>query len=55
MVSFDFEGDENSASELSKFTKNYSFTNIADGENGSKNFKAVYIETDDPSTLSLSY
>jgi hypothetical protein len=55
MVSFDFEGDENSASELSKFTKNYSFTNIADGENGSKKFKAVYIETDDPSTLSLSY
>lgn len=55
MVSFDFEGDENSASELSKFTENYSFTNIVDGENGAKKFKAVYIETDDPSTLSLSY
>lgn len=55
LVSFDFEGDENSASELSNFTKNYSFTNIVVGENGFKKFKAIYIQTDDPSTLTLSY
>ncbi|VEE61139.1 Uncharacterised protein [Shewanella putrefaciens] len=55
LVSFDFEGDESSATELSNFTKNYSFTNIVDGDNGFKKFKAIYIQTDDPSTLTLSY
>jgi hypothetical protein len=55
LVSFNFDGNDESASELSKFTDNYSFTNIIEGEHGSKQFRAVYIESDDPSTLSLSY
>ncbi|WP_392342833.1 hypothetical protein [uncultured Shewanella sp.] len=55
LVSFNFDGNDENTAELSKFTDNYSFTNITEGENGAKQFKAVYIETDDPSTLSLSY
>ncbi|MGI2174864.1 hypothetical protein [Shewanella ulleungensis] len=55
LVSFNFDGNDENTAELSKFTDNYSFTNITEGENGVKQFKAVYIETDDPSTLSLSY
>ena len=55
VVSFDFEGNDEKAGELSQFTGNYSFTNIVAGDNGAKKFKAVYIETDDPSRLRLSY
>lgn len=55
LVSFNFHGNDENTAELSKFTDNYSFINITEGENGVKQFKAVYIETDDPSTLSLSY
>lgn len=55
VVSFDFDGNEENINELSTFTNNYSFTNIVEDENGTKKFKAVYIETNDPSTLSLSY
>lgn len=55
LVSFDFEGNDENVSELSTFTNNYSFSNIVVGDNGAKKFKAVYIETDDPSTLRLSY
>ena len=55
LVSFDFEGNDENVSALSQFTSNYSFTNIVAGDNGAKKFKAVYIETDDPSTLRLSY
>ncbi|WP_445777525.1 hypothetical protein [Shewanella sp.] len=55
LVSFSFNGIDEKTAQLSKFTDNYSFTNIIEDENGVKQFKAVYIETDDPSTLSLSY
>lgn len=55
LVSFDFEGNDENVSALSQFTSNYSFSNIVEGDNGVKKFKAVYIETDDPSTLMLSY
>lgn len=55
LVSFGFEGNDENVSALSQFTSNYSFTNIVAGDNGAKKFKAVYIETDDPSTLRLSY
>lgn len=52
-VSFDFEGKDEDVEELSKFSKNYSFKNIVEDEYGYKKFKAIYIETDDPSRLSL--
>ncbi|MCL1051734.1 hypothetical protein L2755_19190 [Shewanella abyssi] len=52
-VSFDFDGSDEDVDELSKFAKNYSFKNIVEDEHGNKKFKALYIETDDPSTLTL--
>ncbi|WP_299804243.1 hypothetical protein [uncultured Shewanella sp.] len=55
VVSFDFEGSDKDVDELAKFAKNYSFKNIVEDEYGNKHFKALYIETDDPSTLTLDH
>lgn len=54
-VSFYFEGIDEEVDQISTFAKNYVFKNIVTDENGNKNFKAVYIETDDPSTLTLNF
>jgi len=39
---------------LSSFSKNYSFQQFTETENGDKKLKALYIATDNPSGLSLS-
>lgn len=39
---------------LSSFSKNYSFQQFTETESGDKKLKALYIETEDPSLLTLS-
>lgn len=39
---------------LSSFSKNYSFQQFTETESGDKKLKALYIETEDPSQLTLS-
>lgn len=54
-ISFDFEGLDEGVDELSQFTKNYVFNSIVVDEYGNKKLRAIYIETDDPSSLTLNF